>query len=104
MKKIIATVLTALLLLSVVACENVSDESYVQTEHPTAESSITAAAEETVQATPSGADEPSLSLLSCRADEDGTYCIDQTTWKSSAFPNIPNRSVLLLTTLRNRLS
>ena len=83
MKKIIATVLTALLLLSVVACENVSDESYVQTEHPTAESSITAAAEETVQATPSGADEPSLSLLSCRADEDGTYCIDQTTWKSS---------------------
>ena len=31
MKKIIATVLTALLLLSVVACENVSDESYVQT-------------------------------------------------------------------------
>ena len=83
MKKIIATVLTAFLLLSVVACENVSDESYVQTEHPTAESSITAAAEETVQATPSGADEPSLSLLSCRADEDGTYCIDQTTWKSS---------------------
>jgi len=120
MKKIIATVLTVFLLLSVVACENVSDESYVQTEHPTAESSITAAAEETVQATPSGADEPSLSLLSCRADEDGTYCIDQTTWKSSddyelftflargkaasAFPNIPNRSVLLLTTLRNRLS
>lgn len=121
-EKIIATVLTAFLLLSVVACENVSDESYVQTEHPTAESSITAAAEETVQATPSGADEPSLSLLSCRADEDGTYCIDQTTWKSSddyelfrkyflargkaasAFPNIPNRSVLLLTTLRNRLS
>ncbi|MFR0870312.1 MAG: hypothetical protein ACLSG5_02480 [Oscillospiraceae bacterium] len=49
MKKIIATVLTALLLLSVVACENVSDESYVQTEHPTAESSITAAAEETVK-------------------------------------------------------
>lgn len=45
MKKIIATVLTALLLLSVVASENVSDESYVQTEHPTAESSITAAAE-----------------------------------------------------------
>ena len=29
MKKIIATVLTALLLLSVVACENVSDESYL---------------------------------------------------------------------------
>lgn len=83
MKKIIATILTVFLLLSVVACENVSDESYVQTEHPTAESSITTAAEETVQATPSGAEEPSLSLLSCRADEDGTYCIDQTTWKSS---------------------
>ena len=83
MKKIIATVMTVFLLFSVVACENVSDESYVQTEHPTAESSITTAAEETVQATPSGAEEPSLSLLSCRADEDGTYCIDQTTWKSS---------------------
>lgn len=83
MKKIIATVLTVFILLSVVACENVSDESYVQTEHPTAESCITTVAEETVQATPSGADEPSLSLLSCHADEDGTYCIDQTTWKSS---------------------
>ena len=43
MKKIIATVMTVFLLFSVVACENVSDESYLQTEHPTAESSITAA-------------------------------------------------------------
>ena len=74
MKKIIATVLTAFLLLSVVACENVSDESYVQTEHPTAESSITAAAEETVQATPSGADEPSLSLPLSRISRTEASC------------------------------
>ena len=49
MKKIIATVLTVILLLSVAACENVSDESYVQTDPHTAESNITTVAEETVQ-------------------------------------------------------
>lgn len=83
MKKIIAAAFTVILVFSVTACENGSDESYVQTEHPTAESSITTAAEETVQATPSDAEEPALSLLNCHANEDGTYCIDQTTWKSS---------------------
>lgn len=83
MKKIIATALTVILLLSVTACENVSDESYVQTDPHTAESNITTTAEETVQAAPSVADEPALSLLNCRTNEDGTYCIDQTTWNSS---------------------
>ncbi len=82
MKKIIATVLTVILSFSVTACENVSDESYVQTDPHTAESNITTVAEETVQDTPSSAEEPALSLLNCRANEDGTY-IDQTTWKSS---------------------
>lgn len=83
MKKIIATALTVILLLSVTACENVSDEGYVQTDPHTAESNITTTAEETVQAAPSVADEPALSLLNCRTNEDGTYCIDQTTWNSS---------------------
>lgn len=83
MKKIIATVLTVILLLSVAACENVSDESYVQTDPHTVESNITTVAEETVQDTLSGTEEPALSLLNCRANEDGTYCIDQTAWKSS---------------------
>ncbi len=83
MKKIIVTALTVTLLLSVTACENVSDESYVQTDPHTEESNITTTAEETVQAAPSVADEPELSLLNCRTNEDGTYCIDQTTWNSS---------------------
>jgi len=83
MKKIIANALTVILLFSVAACENVSDESYVQTDPHTAESNITTMAEETVQAAPSGAEDPALSLLNCCANEDGTYCIDQTTWKSS---------------------
>lgn len=38
---------------------------------------------ETAQAAPSGAVEPALSLLNCRANEDGAYCIDQTTWNTS---------------------
>ncbi len=83
MKKIIATVLTVILLFSVTACENSSNESNVQTAPHTAESNITTVAEETVQDTPSDTEEPALSLLNCRANEDGTYCIDQTTWKSS---------------------
>ena len=83
MKKIIATVLTVILLFSVTACENSSNESNVQAAPHTAESNITTVAEETVQDTPSDTEEPALSLLNCRANEDGTYCIDQTTWKSS---------------------
>lgn len=83
MKKIIATVLTVVLLFSVSACENVSDESNVQTDSHTTESNISAAAEETVQTAPSVAEEPALSLLNCSANEDGTYSIDQTTWKLS---------------------
>ena len=82
MKKIIAAVLTVFLLLSVVACENVSDESYVQTEHPAAESSVTTVAEETAQAAAPGA-EPALSLLNCRESDDGAYCIDRNAWKLS---------------------
>ena len=83
MKRIIAAAFAVILMFSVTACENGSNESYLQTDSHTAESNISNAAEETVQVTPSGTEESALSLLSCRADEDGTYCIDQTTWKSS---------------------
>ena len=81
MKKIIATALTVIVLFSAAACESVSNESYEQTDLHTAESSVTTV-EETAQTAPSGTEEPALSLLNCRANEDGTY-IDQTTWKSS---------------------
>lgn len=82
MKKIIATALTVILLFLVAACANVSDESYVQTDPPAAESSVTTAAEETAQAAAPGA-EPALSLLNCRESNDGAYCIDRNAWKIS---------------------
>lgn len=78
MKKVIAAALTVVLLFSATACKNVPDESGVQTGSDTAESGVTAAAEETAQAA-LGAEE-ALSLLNCRANEDGTYSIDQTAW------------------------
>lgn len=83
MKKIIAAAMTAILMFSVTACENVSDESHVQADSHTTESNITAGAEETVQADSSSVGEPALSLLNCSANEEGSYCIDQATWKSS---------------------
>lgn len=83
MKKIIAAALTVVLLFSATACKNVSDESSVQTGSDTAESSVTAAAEETARSAPLGDQESALSLLNCRANEDGAYCIDQTAWSLS---------------------
>ena len=83
MKKILAAVLTAVVLFSAAGCENVSDESNVQTTPHTAESSDTTAAEEADQAAAFSGEESALSLLNCRANEDGAYCIDQAAWKSS---------------------
>lgn len=83
MKKIITTVLTVILLFSVTACENSSNESDVQTDPHTTESNITTVAEETVQDAAPSTEESALSLLNCRTNEDGAYCIDQTLWNVS---------------------
>ena len=133
MKKIISTALTVILLFSSAACENVSDESNVQTDPHTAENSITAASEsnaateseintateaaETVQADPSDAENPALSLLNCRVNEDGAYYIDQTnlsddyelfrkyffgTWEGSfCFPAAPEQKRLIIDDTEN---
>lgn len=83
MKRIIATALSIIVLFSAAACESVSNESYEQTDSHTAESSVTTVEEETAQTAPSGAEEPALSLLNCRVNEDGAYSIDQTAWAPS---------------------
>ena len=83
MKKYISSMLTVMLMLSFAACENVSDESSVQTDPHATESNSINITGETAQATKSNAEESALSLLNCSTDEDGAYYADQTAWSAS---------------------